>query len=318
MSDRRDFLARTALLAGGALLAPLAACGADAPPTSSPPASLPGPDGLAMRRVPSTGEALPVIGMGTSGSFEVGTAEADRTPLREVLDVFLAGGGRVIDTSPNYGTAEDVLGALLAERGAHDRVFLASKLAIEGREAGLQQFTRSLERLKARRMDLLQVHNLRDWRTQIEVARELKRQGKVRYTGLTHYRDEAHDALADAMQESRPDFVQVNYSVVSRNAERRLLPMARDLGVAVIANRTFEDGRLFATVRGKPLPPWAHEVGADSWAQLFLKFALGHPAVTVLIPATGKPRHQRDNLRAGVGPMLDARQRAALIEAVGG
>ncbi|HZH42925.1 MAG TPA: aldo/keto reductase [Lysobacter sp.] len=307
MNHRRDFLVRTGLAAGALLLSPLA-CARDT--------GARGP--LAVRRIPSTGEALPVIGMGTSGSFEVGADDAQRAPLREVLEAFLAAGARVIDTSPNYGSAEDVLGDLLAERTARARIFLASKLAAEGRDAGLAQFERSLQRLRTDRLDLLQVHNLRDWRTQIEVARELKRAGKVRYIGLTHYRDDAHDALAEAMRASRPDFVQVNYSVVSRNAERRVLPLAQELGVAVIANRTFEDGRLFAQVRGKPLPAWAREVGADSWAQLFLKFALSHPAITVVIPATSKARNQRDNLGAGTGPMLDDAQRAALVAALEG
>ena len=175
----------------------------------------------------------------------------------------------------------------------------------------------SLRRLRTDRVDLLQVHNLRDWRTQIAVAQELKAQGAIRYTGLTHYRDDAHDALMDAMQASKPDFVQVNYSVVSRNAERRLLPMARDLGIAVIVNRAFEDGDLFGQVRDKPVPAWAADAGAASWAQLFLKFVLADPAVTVVIPATSKPKNQADNLHAGIGPMLDAKQRAALIAALG-
>lgn len=317
MSTRREFLASTALAASALALTPLVACSQPATPVPVPaPATKPFAGPLQTRPIPSSNEALPVIGMGTSGSFEVGGSADERDPLREVLALFFAAGARAIDTSPNYGSAEDVLGDLLAEKQRHARTFLASKLATEGRAAGLAQFDDSLRRLRADKLDLLQVHNLRDWQTQIAVAKALKAQGKVRYTGLTHYRDDAHDALADALQASRPDFVQLNYSVVSRNAEQRLLPLAQELGVAVMVNRAFEDGRLFAQVRGKPVPAWAKEVGADSWAQLFLKFVLSHPAVTVVIPATGKPKNMADNLRAGVGPMLDAKQRAALIAAL--
>lgn len=315
MNPRRDFLARAAVLAGAPLLAPIAsACAAASGRAPAAPAG--SASALVSRPIPSTGEALPVIGMGTSGSFEVGPGATERAPLREVLTLLLEGGGRVIDTSPNYGTAEDVLGDLLAERKLHSRVFLASKLAAEGRQAGRAQFERSLQRLRAARLDLLQVHNLRDWRTQLALARELKDAGRVRYVGLTHYLDSAHDALADAIGQTRPDFVQVNYSVLSRNAEKRVLPIAQEVGAAVIVNRAYEDGRLFARVRDRPLPGWAPEVHASTWAQLFLKFVLSHPAATVVIPATGKAKHQHDNLQAGHAPMLDRRQRRLLIEAL--
>lgn len=272
---------------------------------------------LRQRAIPASGEQVPVIGMGTSGSFEVGTSDRERAPLREVLHAFVDGGASIIDTAPTYGRAEDVLGDLMAQMGIRDRIFLATKLSgVTGREAGMTQFERSLQRLRTDRIELLQVHNLRDWRTQLELARALRDTGKVRYVGLTHYLDSAHEELAEAMTESRPDFIQINYSVASRNAERRLLPMAQDLGVAVMINRAYEDGRIFAQVRGKELPDWAPEVGAQTWAQLFLKFVLSHPAVTVVIPATSKPQHQRDNLQAGHGPLLDEAQREALAALV--
>lgn len=273
---------------------------------------------LRSRIVPASGERIPVIGLGTSGSFEVGADEAARRPLREVLRRFLAAGATVIDTAPTYGSAEDVLGALIEEAAARDQIFLATKLSgVSGREAGFTQFETSLRRLRTDRVELLQVHNLRDTATQLGVARELKAEGRVKYTGLTHYLESAHDELAALMQAHRPDFVQINYSPLSRGVERRVLPLAGDLGIAVIINRAFEDGRLFERVRNRELPAWAAEVGAASWAQLFLKFALSPPQVTAVIPATAKPRNQSDNLRAGYGPVLDDAQRAALVAALG-
>lgn len=299
---RRQFLATTALaLAAASLRAPVAAAAGGT---------------LLTRPIPSSGEAVPVIGMGTSGSFEVGDSAAARDPLREVLRRFVAGGARLIDTAPSYGTAESVLGDLMAELGLRGQVFLATKMSSIGREAGAAQFAESLARLRTDKVDLLQVHNLRDWRTQLALARDLKAEGKVRYVGLTHYVDSAHEQLAIAMRESKPDFIQINYSPTQRAAEKTLFPLARDLGIAVLANRNFDDGALFGKVRGQALPAWAAEVGATSWAQLFLKFVLSHEAVTAVIPATSKPDNQSDNLRAGTGQLLDEKQREALIAAV--
>lgn len=331
MATRREFVASTALSAAALALAPLAACSREGPgPATSPqaPAAAAGapstealpafPGTLLARPIPASGEPLPVIGMGTSGSFEVGTADAERDPLREVLRRFLAAGATVIDTAPTYGSAEEVLGDLLAEAGARDRVFLATKLSgVSGRDAGLAQFEDSLRRLRTDRVELLQVHNLGDTDTQLALARELKQQGKVKYVGLTHFVERAHDDVAAAMQALRPDFVQINYSPLSRGAEKRIFPLARELGIAVIVNRAFEDGRLFARVKGQPLPAWAKDVDAGSWAQLFLKFALSEPAVTVVIPATSKPDNETDNLEAGVGRLLDAAQRDALARLLG-
>ena len=249
--------------------------------------------------------------MGTSGSFEVDVA--GREPLKEVLRRFVAGGASVIDTSPNYSNAEDVLGDLMAELGVRDRIWLATKLAADNRAAGEAQFAQSLKRLRTDKVELLAVHNLRDWKTQLAYARELKARGKAKYVGLTHYVDAKHAELADIMAAEKPDFIQINYSVSSPDADKRLLPLARDTGVAVMINRAFEDGRLFARVADKALPGWAADAGVTSWAQMFLKFALSHPAVTVVIPATGKPDRQSDNLKAGQGRDLTATERAELV-----
>jgi aryl-alcohol dehydrogenase-like predicted oxidoreductase len=268
---------------------------------------------LKRRTIAATGESVPVIGLGTSGNFEVGTSAAERDPLREVLARFFAAGARVIDTAPSYGSAESVLGDLLHESGKRGDCFLASKLSSVGRESGLAQFEASLRRLRTDRLDLLQVHNLRDWRVQLDLARELKREGRVRLTGITHYVDSAHDEVAVILQRDTPDFLQINYSVASPNAAKRLLPLAQDLGIAVMINRAFEDGRLFERARGLPLPKWAADVGVATWAQMFLKFVLAHPAVTTVIPATSKPERQTENLAAGIGPDLDRHQCAELI-----
>jgi aryl-alcohol dehydrogenase-like predicted oxidoreductase len=269
------------------------------------------------RAIPSSGELVPVIGMGTSGSFQIPIGSAEYEALREVLKRFLAGGAALIDTAPTYGNAEDVLGSLFRESGARSRAFIATKLSrVRGRDEGLEQFRSTLKRLNTDKVELLQVHNLGDWETQLEVARQLKSAGKVRYIGVTHYTESAQDELADVVQASKPDFLQINYSVTQRGAEKRVLPLAKDLGVAVLANRNFDDGALFNRVKGKALPGWAPEAGVTSWAQMFLKFALSHEAVTVVIPATGKPDRQSDNLKAGFGPLLTAKQRSEVVELV--
>ncbi|HEV7270455.1 aldo/keto reductase [Pseudoxanthomonas sp.] len=322
MYSRRKFLTTTALATAGL---GLAACrdaaqaggvGAATPmPAAAAASSTIGP--LNTRAIPSSGERVPVIGMGTSGSFQVGESAAERDPLREVLKRFFAAGATLIDTAPTYGTAEDVMGALLAEQNLTAKAWLATKLSgVTGREAGMAQFEDTLRRLKTDKVALLQVHNLGDLKTQMAVARELKAQGKVKYVGVTHYVERAQDELADVVQAEKPDFLQINYSVVSRGAEKRVLPLAQDLGVAVLINRAFEDGKLFAQVKDKPVPQELGDAGVTSWAQAFLKFALSHPAVTAVIPATGKPDRQTDNLRAGTGPDLTAAQRDALIAAV--
>jgi len=311
MVTRRDFIAGAASAAAAALL-PFGAYGqASRRPTAA----------LIERAIPSTGERIPAMGIGSSGTFgvfETGAAPPDMVALREVFKLFVDAGCTVVDTAPLYGDAEIILGDLIADFGVRDRLFLATKLTrVTGRDAGLAQFQASLRRLKTDRVELLQVHDMRDLDTQYALTRELKQQGKTKYIGLTHSNSAAQAQMAEAMRKLKPDFVQINYSPVSRGAEKTIFPLAKDLGIAVIANRTFEDGKLFGQVRGKPLPDWAREVDAGSWAQLFLKFVLSEPAVTAVIPATSKPKNQADNLKAGFGRLMDATQRAALVAVLG-
>jgi aryl-alcohol dehydrogenase-like predicted oxidoreductase len=310
MSTRRQFLSQSAAaLAGSTLL------GASSWSSLAAAAS---ENTMLKRTIPSSGESVPVIGMGTSGSFEITQGSPDYEALKEVLRRFFDGGATLIDTAPTYSNAEDILGPLLAGAKLRPKAFIATKLSgVVGRDKGLAQFQKTLKSLRTDNVELLQVHNLGDWKTQLALARELKEQGKVKYTGITHYLDSAHDQLADVVQETKPDFLQINYSVTNRGAEQRLFPMAKDLGIAVLANRNFNDGKLFNQVKDKQLPAWASEVGVSSWAQMFLKFCLSHEAVTAVIPATGKPDRQSDNLKAGYGPLLSAAQKQELIQLVG-
>src|SRR5690606_10075266 len=270
------------------------------------------------RLLPASGETISVIGLGASGSFAVPARSPQDQDLNEVLRRVFDGGGTLIDAAPAYGNAEDNLGSLLAELGLRERAFIATKLSgVTGRDEGLAQFNDTLKRLQTDKVELLQVHNLRDWKTQLALARALKEEGKVKYVGVTHYLESAQDELADVVEQTRPDFLQINYSVTQRGAEKRVFPLAKELGIAVLANRNFDDGALFRRVQGKSLPGWAAEVGITSWAQMFLKFALSEEAVTAVIPATGKPDRQSDNLKAGLGPLLTPSQRAELIALVG-
>jgi diketogulonate reductase-like aldo/keto reductase len=262
------------------------------------------------RPIPSTGEAMPVIGLGTWQVFDVGADQAARQPLREVLRLLLDGGGKVIDTSPMYGWAEAVTGELLADMGSRQRAFLATKVWTTGRERGIDQMRRSAQLLRTEVIDLIQIHNLVDWRTHLATLRQMKEEGQVRYVGITHYTTGALPDLARILQtEPGIDFVQFGYSLATRAPETELLPVAAERGVAVIANQPFEQGSLFRRARGRALPEWAGEFDCTSWAQLFLKYLLAEPAVTCVIPATGNPAHMKDNLGAGFGRLPDARQR---------
>jgi diketogulonate reductase-like aldo/keto reductase len=262
------------------------------------------------RPIPSTGEALPVIGLGTSQTFDVGGGAADRQPLREVLRLMLDGGGKLIDTSPMYGRAEAVTGDLVAETAVRPRVFLATKVWTSGRGAGLAQMQRSAELLKSPVIDLMQIHNLLDWRTHLATLRAMKAEGKIRYIGITHYTTGSLSELARILaSEPGIDFVQCAYSLGTRAAETALLPVAAERKVAVIVNRPFEDGGMFRRVRGRALPEWAAEFDCANWAQLFLKYIIAEPAVTCAIPATSNPKHMADDLEAGTGRLPDATQR---------
>jgi diketogulonate reductase-like aldo/keto reductase len=265
------------------------------------------------RPIPSSGERIPVIGLGTWRTFDVADGGADGKALAEVLRQFVAQGGRVVDSSPMYGAAESVVGELASRLGLADRLFLATKVWTSGREAGVVQMRRSAARLRTRRIDLMQIHNLLDWRTHLATLRAGKREGRIRYIGVTHYTASAYDDLEHVLATETLDFVQVNYSPGERDAERRILPLARDRGVAVLVNRPFAEGGLFGRVRGKALPAWAAEIDCASWAQLFLKWILGHPSVTCVIPATSRPQHLADNMQAGAGRLPDAALRERLV-----
>lgn len=314
--DRRNFLALGSLAAVAA--SQQASAGEDAARRSVDSAAATGQ--MLMRRIPASGEMLPTIGLGTSGPFEVGADEAARAPLRLALQAFFAAGATLIDTSPMYSSAEAVLGDLLtAEQQA--RVFIATKVWTPGSGAaaerkGIEQMQRSMALLKHKRVELMQVHNLVDLDAHLKTLHGWKAEGRIKYFGVTHYTTSSYPQLIDIVGRERPDFVQFTYSANTREAEKRLLPLCADRGVAVLVNRPFEDGNLFTRVRDKPVPPWAAEFGAASWAQIFLKFVLAHPAVTCVIPATGKVRNMVDNLGAGLGPLPDAKQRAQIVAAL--
>jgi len=316
--DRRNFLTLGSLAA-------VAASKATPAYEEGSPHRQPGPAATAhgqliMRRIPSSGETLPAIGLGTSGPFEVGAEESARAPLRDVLQTFFDAGATLIDTSPMYSTAESVLGQLLTPE-QQAKIFVATKVWTPGSggaavQKGVEQMQRSMALLKHKRVELMQVHNLVDVDAHLGTLRRWKDEGRIKYFGVTHYTTSSYPDLISIVERERPDFVQFNYSVVTREAEKRLLPLCADRGVAVLVNRAFEDGNLFARVRNKPVPAWAADFGANSWAQIFLKFVLAHSAVTCVIPATGKVRNLVDNLGAGVGLLPDAKQRAQIIAAL--
>jgi diketogulonate reductase-like aldo/keto reductase len=267
-------------------------------------------DAMLTRTIPSTGEAMPVIGLGTWQVFDVGTGGVSRRPLETVVRLLLDAGGRMIDSSPMYGRAEAVTGDLLAEMGARPRAFLATKVWTTGRERGIEQMRRSAQLLRTEVIELMQIHNLVDYRTQLATLRRMKAEGRVRYIGITHYTTSALPELSRILlSEPGIDFVQLGYSLATRAPESELLPIAAEHGVAVIANQPFEQGDLFRRVRGRPLPDWAHEFDCASWAQLFLKYILSEPAITCVIPATNNPEHMKDDIGAGFGRLPDARQR---------
>ncbi len=280
------------------------------------PRMLPAAGTVSRRAIPSSGEPLPVVGLGTSGVFDVEATPENLAARREIVAAMVERGASVVDTSPMYGRAEAVVGRVVEDLGVREQIFYATKVWTRGRDQGRAQMEESFRLLRTDRIDLMQVHNLVDTRTQLASIRELQDVGRVRYSGITHYRVSEHDDLADVIEAERPDFVQVNYSITTRAAEERLLPLASDRGVAVIVNRAFEDGRLFRAVRGREVPEWAVEAGIESWGQFFLKYVLAHPAVTCVIPGTSKPRHMRDNLGAGTGPLPDAGLRRRMIDYV--
>ncbi|HKU36814.1 MAG TPA: aldo/keto reductase, partial [Polyangiales bacterium] len=278
-----------------------------------------GPQGsheMARRKIPSAadGESVPVIGMGTWNTFDVGGGEQERAPLERVLEVFYASGARLIDSSPMYGKAESVTGDLVSQLGKQSSTFYATKVWTSGRDKGIAQIERSMRAMKTPRLDLLQIHNLLDWRTHAATLRQLKGEGKIRYAGVTHYTVGAHDELESVLRAEPFEFAQFNYSIGTRAAEQRLLPYCQEHGIGVLINRPFEEGALFTRVGNRKLPGYAQEIGCTSWAQLFLKFIVSHPAVTCVIPATSRAEHMQDNLQAGFGPMADAAMRERMAK----
>jgi diketogulonate reductase-like aldo/keto reductase len=268
------------------------------------------------RAIPSSGEKLPVIGLGTWRTFDVDLTSDNRRQLGDVLSLFIKLGGRVIDTSPMYGRAEDVIGELTAALGIRDRLFLATKVWTRGAENGIREMERSMVRLRAKQIDLIQVHNLVDVLTHLATLREWKEQGRIRYLGITHYESGAFDEVEKIMRSEKLDFVQINYSLMEREAEERILPLAQERGIAVIVNRPFGGGDLFDRVRSKSLPEWSADFDCRSWAQFFLKWIIANSAVTCAIPATGKTRHLEDNMQAGIGRLPDTKMRQRMVEIV--
>lgn len=292
------------LVAGIGALAAMSAAGPGGAAAAPP---------IARRPIPRSGEALPVVGVGTWQTFDVGEAPAERAPLGEVLAALVAQGGRLVDSSPMYGRSEAVVGELAVALGLQEALFYATKVWTSGRAEGMRQMEASFRRMRVARMDLMQIHNLVDWPTHTVTLKAWKAEGKVRYVGITHYHEGAYGELERLLRTGDYDFVQLNYSLGERAADARLLPLARETGAAVIVNRPFVEGALFRRARGKPLPAWAAEIDCASWAQVFLKWILGHPAVTCVIPGTANPRHLVDNMGAGRGRLPDAALRARIL-----
>jgi len=271
--------------------------------------------GMLTRAIPASGEKLPAIGLGTWQVFDVDAANAQS--LEPVLANFSKLGGSLIDSSPMYGRAEQVIGELVTKLKLRDSLFLATKVWTRGKQAGIDSMERSFARLRMKTIDLMQVHNLVDVETQLATMREWKGQGRFRYIGVTHYAASALPEVERVLAREKVDFLQINYSLMEREAEQRVLPMAQERGVAVIANRPLGAGDLFGRVRGKALPDFAGDIDCTSWAQFFLKWIIAHPAVTCAIPATGNVVHLEDNLRAGSGRLPDAKMRARMVDYVG-
>jgi diketogulonate reductase-like aldo/keto reductase len=315
--QRRTVLA---MMAGAGSLASVSLQSAYArlEPSIKSPTKMPA---ILTRKIPSTGELLPVIGIGTWQTFDVAGDTQSRAPLEEVMREFVVLGGKVIDSSPMYGRSEDVAGEIIAQLKLRDKLFIATKVWTSGEAAGIAQMEASMTKLHVgmanKPIDLMQVHNLLDVETHLATLSAWKREGRVRHIGVTHYTASAYDAVAKIIAKHPVDTVQINYSIGEREAEQRLLPLARDRGIAVIVNRPFAGGELFRRLRATPLPSWAGEINCTSWAQLMLKFVISHPAVTCAIPGTGKLEHLRDNMAAGVGQLPDEKLRMQIAASAG-
>ncbi len=262
-----------------------------------------------LRSIPSTGEKLPVIGLGSATTFDVRSGSPQSKTVGEVLALFVKHGGKVIDSSPMYGNAESVIGDLAYKSHLRDSLFIATKVWTRSQPEGIAQMERSLQRFRTRTIDLMQVHNLADVDREMTSLRDWKAKGRIRYTGITYSEDRGHGEVEKVMRLQKPDFVQINYSLMDRAAAQRILPLARELGMGVLINRPFGGGGIFHVISKKPLPAWVAEFDCHSWAQFLLKWIVAHPAVTCVIPATNSPEHLEDNMGAGVGRLPDAKMR---------
>jgi len=272
------------------------------------------PADILQRAIPGAKELLPIIGMGTWQTFDIGEGKEQRTQMRDILRAFYNRGGRVLDSSPMYGRSEDVLGDLTADLKLLGQFFMATKVWTSGANQGIQQMKSSMSKMRTQPMDLMQVHNLVDVKTHLRTLREWKAAGKIRYIGLTHYVVSAHDDLERLIRSEEIDFIQVNFSIQTRNAEKRLLDVAQDHEVGVLINRPYEGGNLFRRMKGKALPEWAAEWDISSWGQFFLKYIVSHPAVTCAIPATSKLHHLEDNMGAAFGRLPDENTRKKMVQ----
>jgi diketogulonate reductase-like aldo/keto reductase len=265
------------------------------------------------RTIPSSGEKLPVIGLGTWQTFDVGNNKEKREPLLDVLKTMKRLGGAMIDSSPMYASSETVVGDLTQELGIENSFFYATKVWTEGKNNGVSQMNASFNKMQRKTMDLMQIHNLVDWQTHIKTLRDWKEEGKIRYFGFTHYTNSSHDTLAKLIKQERPDFVQFNYSINERNAEQQLLNVAKDNGTAVIINRPYDGGNLFRSVKGKEIPVWCKDLDINSWGQYFLKYIISHKAVNCVIPGTSKAKHAEDNMKAGYGILPNNKERLQML-----
>ena len=266
------------------------------------------------RVIPSSGEEMPVIGLGTSRVFDIEPTKNELNIRKEILDIFYKNGGRLIDTSPMYGMSEEIIGITAKKYIEKNRFFLATKVWTEGRENGMRQIEESFQKMRTNKISLIQVHNLLDWKTQIKTLRSLKDEGRIDYIGITHYKSNAFDEMIKIMKTEKIDFAQFNYSLGEREAEKNILPFCKDNGIATLINRPFMRGRLFREAREKKLPSWVSDYDIDSWGQFFLKYIISHDAVTNIIPATSKSKNMLDNTRAGMGKMLDAGAKKRMLE----
>ena len=300
--NRRYFLQTLAVLGAGLTFAPRAVFGENQKAIT--------------RAIPSSGERLPVIGMGTSRTFDAGNDQAARQKLTAVLQAFFDNGGALVDSSPMYGSAESVVGDLLKNVSNKDAYFAATKVWTYGRQSGIDQMHASMQRMGVEVMDLMQIHNLRDWKIHLATLRDWKQEGKIRYIGITTSHGRFHTELEEIMKTEQLDFVQFSYNIETRSVEKRLLPLAADRGIAVLINRPYQRGDLFRKVKGKALPSWSAEFDCQSWGQFFLKFIISHPAVTCVIPATTKVHHMQDNMAAGFGRLPTTNQRQRMLSHV--